>query len=302
MQHKDLELFLTLSDRLHFGKVAELMHMSPSAVSRSIQRLEDQLGCVLFERDNRHVKLTRDGQVFKKHAEQMLSHWQALRAELLNEDTELSGEISLYCSVTAAYSVLIDIMQELRRRYPDIELKLHTGDEAVAVERVLAGRESVVVAAHPENLSDRLQFLTLTHSPLVFIQPVISCLSESIIAAAQTNNLPIPWQSVPFILQEAGLARRQLDRWFEDRGVEPNIYAQVAGHEAIVSMVALGLGVGVVPELVLASSPLADRVNVIDVQPPLRPYAVGLCVQKGNLQNDLVRAFWDCAKTVYAIN
>jgi len=302
LQQKDLELFVTLSEKLHFGRAADLMHMSPSAVSRSVQRLEEQLGCVLFERDNRHVKLTRDGQVFKKHAEQLLAAWQSLRAELSNEDTQLSGEISLYCSVTAAYSILINIMQEVRRRHPDIELKLHTGDEAVAIERVMAGREDVVVAAHPEHLADRLRFLTLTHSPLVFIQPVLSCASESIIANALSDNVAIPWQRLPFIVQEAGLARRQLDRWFEDQGVVPDIYAQVAGHEAIVSMVALGLGVGVVPELVLESSPLADRVKVLDVQPPLRPYAVGLCVQKGNMQSELVRAFWDCAKYAYSLN
>jgi LysR family positive regulator for ilvC len=67
-------------------------------------------------------------------------------------------------------------------------------------------------------------------------------------------------------------------------------------------MVALGLGVGVVPELVLQSSPLASKVKVIDVQPPLRPYAVGLCAQASNLDNELLKAFWSCAKSAYQLS
>ena len=302
MQQKDLELFITLCETLHFARAGDLMHMSPSAVSRHLQRIEQELGVVLLERDNRRVLLTREGAIFKRHAEQMLSGWQALHSELYSDVVSLSGEISLYCSVTAAYSVLVNIMEHMRRRYPDIELNLHTGDEAVAIERVAAGKEDIVIAAHPEQLSQRLNFLTLTHSPLVFIQPVVSCQSEALLAEAQAAGSTIPWRRLPFILQEAGLARRQLEKWFDQQGVEPMIYAQVSGHEAIVSMVALGLGVGMVPELVLQSSPLADRVRVIDVQPPLRPYAVGLCSLKGQERRDLIRAFWDCAKSAYAIS
>lgn len=302
LQQKDLELFITLCETLHFARAGELMHMSPSAVSRHVQRIEQSLGVALLERDNRRVMLTREGVVFKRHAEQMLAGWQAMQSELYSDGVALAGEISLYCSVTAAYSVLVNIMEQMRRRFPDVELKLHTGDEAVAIDRVAAGKEDIVIAAHPEQLSQRLNFLTLTHSPLVFIQPVVSCPSEALLAEAQAAGAQIPWGQLPFIMQEVGLARRQLDVWFSQQGVEPMVYAQVSGHEAIVSMVALGLGVGVVPELVLQSSPLADRVRVIDVQPPLRPYAVGLCALQSQVRNDLIRAFWDCAKSAYAIN
>lgn len=302
MQQKDLELFITLCETQHFAKAGELMHMSPSAVSRHVQRLEQTLGVVLLERDNRRVALTREGLIFKRHAEQMLVGWQSLQNDLYSDGKSLSGEISLYCSVTAAYSVLVNIMEQMRRRYPDIELKLHTGDEAEAIDRVIAGKEDIVIAAHPEVLSQRLNFLTLTHSPLVFIQPVVSCPSENMLTEAQAHGAAMPWDQIPFIVQEAGLAKRQLDAWFEAQGIAPMVYAQVAGHEAIVSMVALGFGVGMVPELVLQSSPLADRVKVIDVQPPLRPYAVGLCSLQSKVRNDLIRAFWDCAKSAYAIS
>ena len=69
----------------------------------------------------------------------------------------------------------------------------------------------------------------------------------------------------------------------------------MAGNEAIVSMVSLGLGIGVVPKIVLDNSPLADRIRLINAKPTLEPYNVGLAVLKKNLDNPLVSAFWELA-------
>ena len=88
---------------------------------------------------------------------------------------------------------------------------------------------------------------------------------------------------------------RSVNHWFDARGVKPHIYAQVSGNEAIVSMVALGVGVGVVPELVLHNSPMASRVRILNVQPELEPFAVGLCAQSQRLQEPLLQALWQTA-------
>ena len=94
------------------------------------------------------------------------------------------------------------------------------------------------------------------------------------------------------VLSERGLARERVDQWFRERDVVPSIYAQVAGNEAIVSMVSLGFGVGVVPRIVLDNSPLVDTVRILDVRPALLPYEVGLFALEKRLTNPLVGAFW----------
>ena len=83
-----------------------------------------------------------------------------------------------------------------------------------------------------------------------------------------------------------------MDEWFRQRDIAPRIYAQVTGNEAIVSMVSLGFGIGVVPKIVLDNSPLKDRIRVLDVKPELEPYDIGLFTLKKNLKNPLVDAFW----------
>ena len=79
-------------------------------------------------------------------------------------------------------------------------------------------------------------------------------------------------------------------------GVQANIYAQVAGNEAIVSMVSLGFGVGVVPQIVLDNSPLSATVQVLKVRPGLEPYDVGLFTLEKKLSSPLINAFWSRLK------
>lgn len=86
-----------------------------------------------------------------------------------------------------------------------------------------------------------------------------------------------------------------MNTWFQAKDIKPHIYAQVTGNEAIVSMVALGVGVGVVPELVLRNSPLASRVRILNVQPELEPFSIGLCTQNQRLNEPLLQALWKTA-------
>lgn len=65
MDIRTLKLYLHLCDSLHFAKTAEQMHVSPSTLSRALQRLEEEVNAKLFERDNRSVTLTHAGREFK---------------------------------------------------------------------------------------------------------------------------------------------------------------------------------------------------------------------------------------------
>jgi len=294
MDTRELELFVTLAETLHFGQTGERMHLSPSAVSRCIKRMEDELGQRLLERDKRSVRLTDTGAALLLYARQQLGQWRTFVESVQPDYRLLRGEISLYCSVTATYSLLARLLSSFRNRHPAIELKVHTGDYVDAIERALNGSEDLAIAALPERLPKKLRVQTLAQSPLVFMAPAFPCAVSELLAEPSWS-----WDQVPLILSERGLARQQVDGWCRARGVKPNIYAQVSGHEAIVSMVGLGLGVGVAPELVLVNSPQREMIRILDVQPLLAPFTVGLCAAAQRLDNPLVRAFWDSARTSY---
>lgn len=285
---------MVLAETLHFGQTGERMHLSPSAISRTIKRMEEEVGQRLLERDKRSVQLTAAGAALLHYAQQQLAQWRGFVDSLQPHYQLLHGEISLYCSVTAAYSLLARLLSNFRNRYPSIELKLHTGDQADAIERALNGEEDLAIAAVPDKISKKLRVQTLAQSPLVFIAPALACAVKEQVVGDDHD-----WEKIPLIVSERGLARTRVDAWYRQQNLRPNIYAQVSGHEAIVSMVGLGIGIGVVPELVLANSPQRDMISIIDVQPTLTPFIVGLCATTQRLENPLVKAFWDTARASY---
>lgn len=288
-----LEQFLALSECLHFGRASEQTHVSHSALSRSIRQLEDEVGARLFDRDNRSVSLTQQGVKFELYARQSLDQWNDIRHQLRSDAGALNGEISLYCSVTASHSILVDLLERLRPTHPGIDIKLNTGNPELAISRVQAGDEDFAIAARGPTLPRALSFRALQSSPLVFIAPKNR-------SAPDIPNQGPPkqadqWREVPMIVAESGLARTRVDSWFKAKKIVPRIYAQVSGNEAIVSMVSLGLGVGVVPKIVLDNSSLGNQVKIWNVSPKLEPYHLGLLTQTRRLQNPLVAAFWNLA-------
>lgn len=289
MNIRSLKHFLALADDLHFGRASNACNISTSALSRNIRQLEDDLGVLLFNRDNRTVVLTAEGQKFQQYARETITEWNAIRNDLVSNDDQLHGQVSMYCSVTASYSILFDLLNRFRQTHPGIEIKLHTGDPEHAIARIIAGEEDITIAAHPPTLPRGLAFKPIIVSPLLFIA---STEQSDPNVPLTTPSSPEEWATVPMILSEGGIARNRIDTWFRKMDVNPRIYAQVAGNEAIVSMVSLGLGIGVVPKIVLDNSPLVDRIKILDVQPELEPYDVGLFTLKKSLKNPLVNAFW----------
>ena len=97
------------------------------------------------------------------------------------------------------------------------------------------------------------------------------------------------------ILPRRGLERERIDAWLERQSARPEVYAEVDGNEAILAMVALGCGVGVVPELVRKDSPLRGRIEQIDVAHAPRGYHVALCAKAKNLSRRTTAALWELA-------
>src|SRR5262245_23796861 len=119
MDPRSLELFLHLARTLHFGKTSRECHVSPSALSRAIQRIEAELGEKLFARDRRSVELTPAGAVFEAYASETLARYESLRRRF-DEGKKLSGSIAIFASVTACQSFLPSMLATFRRSYPKI--------------------------------------------------------------------------------------------------------------------------------------------------------------------------------------
>src|SRR5450432_1467098 len=292
MDYDSLRLFLHLSRTLHFLRTSRECHVSPSTLSRSIQRLERDAGWSLLERDRRTVRLTPEGAQFAEHARDTLDRWERLRREWGGAGGDaLRGTIAIFASATACQSFLPELLNGFRQRHPEITLKLETGYAADALEMLDQGRVDVTVAALPRTVPRALVSRVLLHTPLVFVAPTAPCEVERRCAAR-----PLDWNGLPVVLPSGGLAREAADRWFKRHRATPHLYGEVPGSEAILALVSLGCGVGVVPRLVLDKSPLRTNVRVLPYgqgQDDLGEFRVGVATQRRKLTSPVVRAFWE---------
>jgi len=208
--------------------------MSPSAVSRAIQRLEDQLGHPLLVRDNRSAQLTEEGQVFLEYALEVVKRWETLQRDIEGKSAVLRGQLTLFASVTASQSILPTVLSIFRTQYPEIHIQLETGYAVNALSK-LAEEIGVVVAVLPVDGSEhdgQLEKRIITSIPLQTVVPVNHRLGELL------DIEPIDWSSVPLVLPSTGQVRKNINVWLRNQSIVPNVYAEVSGNEAILSLVA----------------------------------------------------------------
>ncbi|GAA3867324.1 HTH-type transcriptional activator IlvY [Streptomyces sedi] len=271
-----LRLFLHLANSLNFGRTSLDCHVSPATLTRTVQRLEARVGHRLFDRGPHGVALTAEGQRFRAYAGRAVELWRDYREEQ-PEPAGLSGRLTVFATVTACQALLPGLLGPFRSAHPQVGFDLRTGDAAAALARLDEGEVDVAVAGVPPRLPTTLVSRTVTTTELVFVT---------------ARDRPDPTLTGPFVLPQRGLVREAADRWFRAAGRVPEVAATPDGHEALLTLVALGCGTGVVPRLVLESSGTAERLATVPAEPAPPLFPVGVCVRRADLRRPLVAALW----------
>jgi LysR family positive regulator for ilvC len=268
---------LELADTLNYTRASRNLHVAPSTLSRTIQRVEHDVGATLFERDRRRVTLTTAGERFCRHARLVLDDW-ADSERVMRGGGPLTGVLRLYCTVTASQTVVPDVLARFRRQHPGVHLELDTGDAAGALDRLRDERVDVSIAAVPDKMPGGVVAKVLATTPLTWIAPA--------------GVRSVDWSHAALVLPAEGLARERADAWLRTQRPAPHVHSEVHGHEAVLSLVALGYGVGLVPGLVVEQSALRDRVTIVN-GPKLSPFKVAMCTRRRSLSRPVVAALWD---------
>ncbi|KGE72236.1 HTH-type transcriptional activator IlvY [Spirochaeta lutea] len=299
MDIHELQCFLILAETLNFSRAAGISNITPSALSRIIKRLEESLGTELFVRSKRSVRITESGRRFIDVAHGIVQQVEEVRAEFGRIGTELHGDLKIFATVTACHALLPKLLGPFREQNPGVEVIVHTGDAAMGIDAVLQGQADVSIVLQPETPVKRVRFHPLSHTPLGFIAPR---LEEKLPPGIQEllglhsnawDYREFPWDSIPMILPEKGLVREIIDRYFSQRGIQPRIVSQVSGNEAIVALVNLGLGIGLVPSMVVQNSPLAHSIRFLPALTEIPPLPISMAVLETRQKHPVVRAFLD---------
>lgn len=233
-----LKTFLTLSKTQHFGRAAESLFITQSAVSARIRLLENQLGHLLFQRTKKSVELTQEGEAFIQHANAILEQWQQAKMNLgqlhsHTEDLRISAP-DLLCQTR--FADIINTLPQLRQFYGYSHSHLKSVAEQKEKQLVIAEKNSVATHCQRQPLvnldlyavynekfqnSDTMQYIHLPWSPQfeLFIerqnleQKTICSTNQLNTAYALLVNTPsFVYLPVIFQVQSEHLVLNKLDR------------------------------------------------------------------------------------------
>jgi LysR family positive regulator for ilvC len=174
---------------------------------------------------------------------------------------------------------------------------LTTGDAADAIGFVQKHKQAIAIAAKPEHLSSKITFVRIAEIPLSIIAPrqIDNMTSLPSANSQQAISQHKPWTYLPTIMPDHGPARKRFETWLKQQVVQkPNIYATVSGHEALVSMVALGCGFGIAPDVVVDNSPVKDRIRKIEHKHFISPFELGVCCNHRATEQPTIAALLEC--------
>lgn len=259
---RQLLYFEALAHTLHFGRAAEHAGVSQPALSAQIAELEQRLGCKLFERGARAVRLTDDAIALQPRIEKILSDVRDLEAVASNGRLASGRRFRLGIIPTVAPYVLPTILAELKRRFPALVVELREARTATLVDEAGAGRLDGFVAATPldfpglktEDLFDDRFFLAVPAGDTSTIDP------------------PVPPESPVLerlmVLEEGHCMRDQA--LAVCGSVRPSAIASYGATSltTLMQMVAHGLGVTLLPEIALPSAGQMRDIRVVPFADP----------------------------------
>lgn len=264
-----------------FTKAAERLNYSQSGISRMIGDLEKEWKVVLLERHKGGVKLTSDGLKLFPYAKSLIAEYEKLQMQVDELNGLQSGLIRIGTFSSVATHWLPNIIKEFQKDYPHIDYELLLGDYTEIEEWILEGRVDcgfLRLPTHPE-----LETIFLEQDRLMAVVPENHHLvtSEKFPVTALCDE--------PFMLLEKG-AKAEVSEIFEKYDLTPKVHFTTWDDYAIMSMVESGLGISILPQLILKRIPYKIIAKELDV-PAYRN--IGLALRNKKTASLAVKRFMD---------
>ncbi len=255
----NLQKYLSFVKTVEYGsftKAAEILNYTQSGISRMIADLEKEWGITLLERSKYGVKPTSDGMKLLPYAQNLCADFDKLKMQVDELNGLQSGLIRIGTFSSVATHWLPNIIKEFQKDYPNIDYELLLGDYTEIEEWIHTGRVDcgfLRLPTHPE-----FETVFLEEDRLMAIIPENHPLKDS-------DKFPVTALcEEPFMLLEKG-AKAEISEIFERNNLTPNVKFTTWDDYAVMSMVESGLGIAILPELILKRVPYKIISKELDV-------------------------------------
>ncbi|QWD63598.1 LysR family transcriptional regulator [Polynucleobacter sp. MWH-UH2A] len=235
-----LKNFLVIARHKSVAAASREIGLTPAAAGQQIQQLEEEIGLELFDRTKRSLNLNTSGRSLIEPIQEIIARYEALGSNL---KSDLSGTIVIGALVSSLMGAFGKTLNELKLRYPDLEIKLLAGLSSNFLDQVLEGSiDGAIVTESPFTLPQNIQWTELYREPMILITP-----------ALETKKATKPSPSklkLPFIRFERNTWTGHLvDQTIKANKLPIEESMELNSVEAIIELVRQGIGYSIVPKL-----------------------------------------------------
>jgi len=236
MDIRQFHYFISVAEHLNFTKAAKSHHIVQTSMSQQIQAIEQQLGVVLFIRNNRSVQLTPAGKIFLGEARRMVTMYEEAVRKTQHAASGYTGRLKIGFMGPNEKHFLPELIRKFRRAYPHIELTLKQGllDIAFTTSIYIAEVQNVV-------------FEIIYSSPICCVMHRDNPLTQK----SEIDPMTITYEPLIIIArQEYPAAFEAQIRFFTSKGLKPNIVSEQPNIEGLLFMIEAEMGIGLLPRFV----------------------------------------------------
>jgi LysR family hydrogen peroxide-inducible transcriptional activator len=284
MELHQLRYFCAVAETSSFSRAAEQTHVSQPSLSQQIIKLEAELGARLFDRLGRSVRLTEVGRTFLPRARAVLRELEAAKGDVIERAGSVGGSICIGVIPTIAPYLLPPHLTLFTRQFPQARLTVVEEITPVLLERLRAGTVDIAILALPIRGHEFESFPLLT-------ERLFAALPNKHKLARRASLSLTDLRAEPFLLLRDGHCFRDTAVAACDRArVNPQIIFESGQFSSILSMVGVGMGVSIVPEMAIGKHPNCCYVRIADHR---ATRTIGAAMLRGRSVTRLHRAFLD---------
>ncbi len=282
---KHLNALKAVAEEGSFGRAAESLGYTQSAVSQQIATLERAIGLTVFDRPGgpRPVELTAAGRLLLRHAQHILEHMAMAGADLDGYRQGNSGSLIVGVYQSVSVKVLPAVAGRMRLERPDVDIRpFEEHDDSQMLERLASGDLDLTFTVAPVR-DGRFEVIELCEDPFVLVTPRAGMPPGQPATVAHLNQTPLIGQQPNDACQtriESGLARA---------GVRPNFVFRSNDNGAVQAMVRAGMGHSVMPLLAVDFND--PDIEVHELDPPIPPRVIALALRAGRSRSPAVEHF-----------
>ena len=292
MNLRELEYLVAIDEERHFHRAAERCFVSQPTLSGQLKKLEQELGLLLVERNNRQVSMTDAGLDVAEQARRILGEVRALRDLAQSYQDPMTGEVQLGLIPTVAPYLLPVIMPVLNKQFPKLKFWLHEYQTHVLLEKLLRAELDLLILALPVDTNE-FEELDLFREPFQLAVP-----KSNPMAKADAINMGDLSQQEVLLLKEGHCLRGQaLDVCLLAGAIE-NASFRASSLETLRHMVGEGMGMTLIPELAVPKKKTkSDSTQYVPFSDPKPNRRIGMLYRKGSYRNECFLQMAEVIKT-----